>query len=314
MFNCQDKKIVVTGGRGFLGSYVVEGLKKRGAPKKNIFVPNSKEYDLRKWENCVRVVKRGQVVIHLAALVGGIGANKEHPGKFLYENTMMGLQLMEAARIAGVEKFLAVGTICEYPKITPVPFKEEDIWNGAVDETTGPYGLAKRMLLAQGQAYRKEYGFNAIHLLPTNLYGPRDNFDPKSSHVIPALIKKVVSAKHDKKEFIDVWGSGHVTREFLYVEDAARGIILALEKYDKSEPVNLGSGKEISIKEVTGLICKIAGFTGEIRWDVSKPEGQPRRSLDISRAEKEFGFRAQMDITEGLRRTIDWYLGALQQT
>ena len=311
MIDLTQKKILVTGGRGFLGSHVIRSLLWRGVPRENVFIPSSKEFDLRKWENCVKAVEGQEIVVHLAALVGGIGANKEYPGKFLYENTIMGLQLMEAARIAGVEKFFAVGTICEYPRMTPVPFREENIWNGAVDEVTGPYGLAKRMLLAQGQAYRKEYGFNAIHLLPTNLYGPRDNFDPKSSHVIPALIKKVVDAKREEKKFVEVWGSGKATREFLYIDDAAEGIVLALEKYDKQEPVNLGVGYEISVKAVAELISEIAGFAGEIRWDASKPEGQPRRLLDVSRAKNEFGFNAQMEIEEGLKRTIDWYHSTL---
>jgi GDP-L-fucose synthase len=307
MLDLKDKKIVVTGGTGFLGSWVVRKLRERGVAREAIFIPQAEEFDLRIWENCVHIVKGQEVVIHLAALVGGIGANKDYPGKFLYENTMMGLQLMEASRHAGIEKFFSVGTICEYPKITPVPFKEEGIWDGPVDEITGPYGLAKRMLLAQGQAYRKEYGFNAIHLLPTNLYGPGDNFNPESSHVIPALIKKVIDAKRENIGYIEVWGSGGATREFLYVEDATEGIVLALEQYDKGDPVNLGSGNEISIKEVVRLICEIADFKGKIRWDVSKPEGQPRRSLDVSRAEKEFGFRAKMDMREGLKKTINWY-------
>ncbi len=311
MINLKDKKILVTGGGGFLGSHLIDGLKKTGVPAENIFSPSSREYDLRKWENCVKVVKEQQIVIHLAALVGGIGANQEHPGKFLYENSMMGLQLTEASRIAGVEKFLGIGTICEYPKITPIPFKEEDIWNGPVDEATGPYGLAKRMLLAQGQAYRKEYGFNAIHLLPTNLYGPLDNFNPKNSHVIPALIKKIVDAKQKKQSFVEIWGNNKITREFLYIDDAVEGIILALEKYNKQEPVNLGSGREVSIEAVAELICKITNFVGDIRWDESKPGGQPRRSLDVSRAQKEFDFHAKIDIVEGLEKTINWYMTTL---
>jgi len=303
----KNKKILVTGGAGFLGSFVVKKLIERGIPKENIFVPHSKDFDLRKWENCQKVIEDKNVVIHLAAKVGGIGFNQKYPGELFYDNLIMGVQLMEAARQAGIEKFVAIGTICAYPKFTPVPFKEEDLWNGYPEETNAPYGLAKKMLLVQAQAYRQQYGFNAIYLLPVNLYGPGDNFNPESSHVIPALIKKVVEAKKENKDFIEVWGTGKATREFLYVEDAAEGIILATEKYDKPDPVNLGSGMEISIKGLVETICRLMNFKGEIRWDTSKPDGQPRRCLDVTRAEKEFGFKAKTDFETGLKRTIEWY-------
>ncbi len=304
----KNKKVLVTGGAGFLGSFVTERLLARGVPKESISIPRSEEFNLTKWENCEQVVKGKDLVIHLAAVVGGIGANREHPGKFFYDNLMMGAQLMEAARQAKVEKFVAIGTICAYPKFTPVPFREENLWNGYPEETNAPYGLAKKMLLVQAQAYREEYGLNAVYLLPVNLYGPRDNFDPKNSHVIPALIKKVADAKAEGRKYIEAWGTGKATREFLYVEDAAEGIILCTEKYNKPDPVNLGAGMEISIKDLLELICKLMGFQGEIRWDSSKPDGQPRRMLDTSRAEKEFGFKAKTDFKTGLKRTIDWYL------
>jgi GDP-L-fucose synthase len=302
------KKILVTGGNGFLGNRVVSSLIAHGAAQADIFAPHSAEIDLLKKEDCEKAVAGQDIVIHLAAVVGGIGANREHPGKFFYENLMMGVQLMEAARLAGVKKFVAVGTVCAYPKFTPVPFKEDDIWNGYPEETNAPYGLAKKMLLVQAQAYRKEYGLNAIYLLPVNLYGPGDNFDPASSHVIPALIKKVYDAKQAGAPFIEAWGTGSASREFLYVDDAAEGIVLATEQYDKSEPVNLGSGKEITIKELTMAICQIMNYDGEIKWDTSKPDGQPRRMLDVARAEKEFGFKARVEFREGLGKTIDWYV------
>jgi GDP-L-fucose synthase len=304
----KDKKILLTGGAGFLGSFVMEKLLARGVKKENIFVPRSNDFDLVKWKNVEKAVKGQDVVIHLAAKVGGIGLNREKPGELFYDNLMMGVQLMEAARQEGVEKFVAIGTICAYPKFTPVPFKEDDLWNGYPEETNAPYGLAKKMLLVQAQAYRQQYGMNAIYLLPVNLYGPRDNFRPESSHVIPALIKKVADAKKEGKDFIEVWGTGKATREFLYVEDAAEGIVLAAEKYDKADPVNLGAGMEISIKDLVGTICCLMDFRGEIRWDSSKPDGQPRRMLDVSRAEKEFGFKAKTGFEDGLEKTIAWYL------
>ncbi len=304
----KNKKILVTGGNGFLGKYVIQKLKERGVPEENIFAPSSSEIDLRTWEGCVKAVAGQNVVIHLAAVVGGIGANREHPGQFFYENLMMGVQLMEAARQAHVEKFVAIGTVCAYPKFTPIPFKEDDLWNGYPEETNAPYGLAKKMLLVQAQSYRAEYGFNAIYLLPVNLYGPRDNFDLQSSHVIPALIRKVADAKNSNQPFIELWGTGSASREFLYVEDAAEAIVLATEKYEKSDPVNLGSGMEISIKDLIGVISRLMDFKGEIHWDPTKPDGQPRRYLDVSRAEKEFGFKAKTTFEEGLKKVIDWYM------
>ena len=305
----QTKRVAVTGGAGFLGSYVVEKLQRRGC--KDIVVPRNKDYDLVEMEAVKRLYKdaRPDIVIHLAARVGGIGANQANPGKFFYDNLMMGAQLMEVGRQAGLEKFVAVSTICAYPKFTPLPFKEEDLWNGYPEETNAPYGLAKKMLLVQSQAYRQQYGFNSIVLFPVNLYGPRDNFDLETSHVIPALIRKCLEAKRRSAPNIEVWGDGSPTREFLYVEDAAEGICLAAERYDSSEPVNLGSGMEISIKDLVHTIKRMIGFTGEIIWDTTKPNGQPRRSLDTSRAEKHFGFRAKTSFEEGLRRTIEWYKG-----
>ena len=324
-----NKRVLVTGGAGFLGSYVVEKLKERGC--KNIFVPRSRDYNLVEMEAIKRLYRDANpdIVIHLAAVVGGIGANREKPGKFFYDNIMMGVQMMEQGRQFGLKKFVALGTICAYPKYTPVPFKEEDLWNGYPEETNAPYGLAKKMLLVQSQAYRKQYGFNAIYLLPVNLYGPGDNFDPKSSHVIPALIKKFIDAHpyphphpepyphpHPQPEpypypqphpAVTVWGTGRPTREFLYVDDAAEGILLATEKYNKSDPVNLGAGFEISIKDLVQLIAKLTGFKVKIIYDTSRPDGQPRRMLDTSRAEKEFGFKAKTPFEEGLRKTIKWY-------
>lgn len=299
------KKILVTGGSGFLGQYVVKHLKRLGIEK--VLVPRSKNLDLRFRESCAVAVKNQDIVIHLAGNVGGIGYNRQKPAELFYDNLVMGVNLMEEARKAEVKKFVAIGTICAYPKLTPVPFKEENLWDGFPEETNAPYGLAKKMLLVQAQAYRSQYGFNAIYLLLVNLYGPGDNFDPASSHVIPALIRKFEEAKRSKKKRVDVWGTGKATREFLYVDDAARGIILATGRYDKQDPVNLGSGMEISIKELAEKISKIVGYRGEIYWDASKPDGQLRRRLDITKAELEFGFRGKTSFDEGLKKTINWF-------
>lgn len=305
----EDKKILVTGGAGFLGGNVVRELVSKGADPGDIIVPRSRDADLREWENCVDIVRDMDIVIHLAAKVGGIGYNQQYPGSLFYDNAIMGIQLMEAARQADVGKFVAVGTICAYPKFTPVPFREDEIWNGYPEETNAPYGLAKKMMLVQSQAYRQQYGFNSIYLLPVNLYGPGDNFDPSSSHVIPALIKKFTDAVKagNSDQTVEVWGTGSASREFLYVGDAARGIVLATEKYDKPDPVNLGSGMEITIKDLVSKISAITGFEGEIVWDKTKPDGQPKRCLDVSRARKEFGFEAGMGFDEGLKRTVEWY-------
>ncbi len=334
----EGKKVIVTGGAGFLGSYVVEKLQQK---KAEVFIPRIEDYDLRKIENIKRMFDDflPEIIIHLAAVVGGIEANRRNPGKFFYDNIIMGVQLMEEARIRKISKFVNVGTICSYPKFTPVPFKEKDLWNGYPEETNAPYGLAKKMLIVQSQAYRRQYGFNSINLLQVNLYGPGDNFNPESSHVIPALIKKCVdtmSYEPGAMNSITVWGTGKPTREFLYVEDAARGILLATEKYNKSGPINLGtgfsaaslaslcrrsgrrdlarlsakpraSGGEISIKDLVELIAKLTGFKGKIIWDTSRPDGQPRRCLDVSKAEKEFGFKAEVSFEKGLKKTIEWY-------
>ena len=298
---------MVTGGAGFLGRAVVRRLEAGGAS--NVFVPRSAAYDLRPAGGIERVLADGRpdVVIHLAAVVGGIGANRENPGRFFYENAIMGIGLMEQARLAGVAKFVQVGTVCSYPKFTPVPFREDDLWNGYPEETNAPYGLAKKMLLVQGQAYRAQYGFNVIHLIPVNLYGPGDNFDPASSHVIPALIRKCVEAIDAGADHIDVWGTGAASREFLYVDDAAEGIVLGAERYDDADPVNLGVGREIAIRVLVGLIARLTGFAGEIRWDPTRPDGQPRRALDTSRARERFGFTAITGFEVGLRSTIEWY-------
>jgi GDP-L-fucose synthase len=301
------RRIMVTGGGGFLGRRVVDRLGTAGAA--TIFSPRSADYDLRSPEGIDRALADGRpdLVIHLAAVVGGIGANRENPGRFFYENAIMGIQLMEQARLAGVSKFVTIGTVCSYPKFTPVPFHEEDLWNGYPEETNAPYGVAKKMLLVQGQAYRAQYGFDVIHLIPVNLYGPGDNFDPTTSHVIPALIKKCVDARDAGRRFIDAWGTGSASREFLYVDDAANGIVLAADRYDAPEPVNLGVGREITIRDLTETIARLTGFTGEIRWDATKPDGQPRRALDTSRAREAFGFIAQTSFEDGLRSTIEWY-------
>ncbi|MFQ3675981.1 MAG: GDP-L-fucose synthase [Endomicrobiia bacterium] len=303
----QNKNILVTGGGGFLGSFLVEKLKNIGC--KNIFIPRSKDYNLVEMDAVKRLYQdaKPDIVIHLAAVVGGIGANSKNPGKFFYDNLMMGVQLIEVGRQVGIEKFVAIGTICSYPKFTPVPFKEEDLWNGYPEETNAPYGLAKKMLLVQSQAYRQQYGFNSIFLMPVNLYGPRDNFDLETSHVIPAVIRKCVDAIRENKDEITVWGTGNVSREFLYVEDAAEAIVLATEKYNKPEPVNIGAGFEIKIKDLVELIAKLTGFKGKIVWDTTKPDGQPRRCLDTTKAEKEFGFKAKTSFEEGLKKTIEWY-------
>ena len=303
----QHRRIVVTGGAGFLGHFVLEGLRRRGCP--NILVPTIEEYDLVKAADIERMYEtmRPDVVIHLAAVVGGIGANRKHPGEFFYKNLMMGVQLIEQGRLRGIEKFVAIGTVCAYPKFTPVPFKEDDLWIGYPEETNAPYGLAKKMLLVQSQAYRQEYGFNSIFLLPVNLYGPRDNFDPASSHVIPALIKKCVDAIDFGADSIECWGTGSASREFIYAADAAEGILLATEHYNKPEAVNIGSGFEITIRDLAEKIAKLTGFTGQIRWNPNQPDGQPRRGLDTSRAKREFGFVAKTNFDDGLKATIEWY-------
>ena len=307
MIRLVDKRIVVTGGAGFLGTHLIRRLQQMGC--RNIFVPIHTDYDLTRIDAVERLFAehRPEVVIHLAAVVGGIGANRAKPGRFFYDNAIMGIQLIEAARRHGVEKTVVLGTICAYPKFTPVPFREEDLWNGYPEETNAPYGIAKKALLVQCQAYREKYGMNAVFLLPVNLYGPGDNFDLESSHVIPALIRKCVEAVEKGRDEIVLWGDGSPTREFLYVEDAAEGIVLAAKRYDKPDPVNLGSGMEISIRDLAASVASMSGFSGRITWDPTKPKGQPRRSLDVSRAEREFGFRATTPFDFGLRKTIEWY-------
>ncbi len=309
-----NKRVIVTGGAGFLGSFLVEKLKARGAAE--VLIPRVEQYNLvdiadirRMYDDYLLPTASNlqTIVIHLAALAGGIGANRSRPADFFYINLMMGVQLMHEAWIRHIDKFVAIGTICAYPKFTPMPFREENLWDGYPEETNAPYGLAKKMLLVQAQAYREQYGFNAIYLLPVNLYGPRDNFDLQTSHVIPALIRKFIEAQERGDRQVVLWGDGSPTREFLYVEDACEGILLAAERYDSAEPVNLGSGMEISIKDLAHLIARLTSYTGEFVWDTSKPNGQPRRALDVTRAEKHFGFRAQMPFEEGLRRTIEWY-------
>jgi GDP-L-fucose synthase len=298
---------MVTGGGGFLGKALVARLETAGAT--DVFVPRSVDYDLRTVEGITAALSDGRpdIVIHLAAVVGGIGANRENPGRFFYDNAVMGIQLIEHARLAGVAKFVTIGTVCSYPKFAPVPFREEELWDGYPEETNAPYGLAKKMLLVQSQAYREQYGFNATYLIPVNLYGPGDNFDPRTSHVIPALIRKCVEARDAGADHIEVWGTGSASREFIYVDDAAEGIVLGAERYDGADPVNLGTGQEITIRELVAIIVKHSGFAGELRWDTTKPDGQPRRSLDTSRARDRFGFRASTPFEDGLRRTIEAY-------
>lgn len=303
-----DKKILLTGGGGFVGQHVFKELLKKGAKKRNIFIPRSREYDLRDKKIAEKLTKNIDIVIHLAGNVGGIGYNREYPGTLFYDNITMGINLIEASRINKVKKFVCIGTICAYPKFTPVPFKEKDLWNGYPEETNAPYGLAKKMLLVMLQAYRQQYGFNGIYLLPVNMYGPGDNFNPEKSHVIAALIKKIYDAKKENKKEIIVWGDGSATREFFYVEDAAEAIVLATEKYNKPDPINIGAGFEISIKELVSLLVKLMNFKGKIIWDKSKPNGQPRRMLDTKKAYKEFGFRAKTKFEDGLKKTIEWYL------
>jgi GDP-L-fucose synthase len=302
-----SKKILLTGGSGFLGSFVSEELLARGVKRDNIRLPRSNDLDLRKWEDCRKAVKDTDMVIHLAAKVGGIGYNLKYPGELFYDNAVMGIQLMEAARQEGVEKFVAVGTVCAYPKFTPIPFKEENLWDGYPEETNAPYGVAKKALLVQAESYRKQYGFNAIYLIPVNLYGPGDHFDPEDAHVIPALILKFFDARERGLKKVTAWGTGNPSREFLYVKDAARGIVLAAEKYEKSGPVNLGSGEEIRIGELVYMIKELVGYEGEVEWDASRPDGQPRRKLDVSRAKEEFGFESEITLAEGLVETVEWY-------
>jgi len=303
----KDKRVLVTGGAGFLGSHLVRKLKENGC--QNIFVPSRDKFDLREKQHIIRVYEEAHpdIVIHLAAKVGGIGANARFPGEFFYDNLIMGIQVMEYARTHNVKKFVAIGTSCAYPKFSRLPFKEDNLWNGYPEETNAPYGLAKRMLLVQAQAYRNQYGLNAIYLLPANLYGPGDNFHPEYSHVIPAIIRKCLEAKENNQDKLVLWGSGKPTREFLYVEDCAEAICLAAERYDKSEPINIGSGLEISIKDLVKLVVELIGFKGKVAWDKTKPDGQPRRWLDISKAKKEFGFEAKTSLRQGLKKTIDWY-------
>jgi GDP-L-fucose synthase len=304
----EEKRILLTGGAGFLGSRIAENMvQKRNISETQIVIPRSKNSDLRIWSNCQKAVEDVDIVIHLAARVGGIGFNQKYPGTLFFDNIVMGTQLMEAARQAKVEKFVQLGTVCAYPKFTPTPFKEDDLWNGYPEETNAPYGIAKKALLVMAQAYRQQYGMNAIYLLPVNLYGPGDNFTTESSHVIPAIIRKFVEAIQRGEKEVTIWGTGKAPREFLYVDDAVEGIIAATEKYDKSAPVNLGSGKEITIKLLVDLLAKLTGFEGQIIWDTSKPDGQPRRYLDTTRAKNEFGFEAKTDFTEGLQKTIEWY-------
>lgn len=306
--NLTDKKILLTGGNGFLGKHVYATLLKRGVLAKNVFAPSSKKLDFKNWDDCIKATRNKDIVIHLAAKIGGIGLNKEKPAELFYDNALMGIQLMEAARLNGVEKFVTIGTVCAYPKNTPVPFKESYLWEGYPEEITAPYGMAKKMLLVQGKAYYQQYGFKSIFLLPVNLYGPGDHFESKYSHVMPALIKKITDAKKNNDKEVTIWGTGKATREFLYVEDAAEAIVLATEKYEKLDPVNLGSAQEISIKKLVELISEIVGYKGKVVWDKTKPDGAMRRKLDIGKGIKEFGFKPKTDLEKGIRKTANWYL------
>lgn len=303
----KDNKFLLTGGAGFLGSFIVDKLIEKGVKKQDIRIPRSKDHDLRTWENCKEVVKDIDIVIHLAARVGGIGFNKKYPANLFYDNAIMGIQLLEASRLAGVKKFIGMGTVCSYPKFTPVPFKEDDLWNGFPEETNSPYGIAKKILLVQQQAYRAQYGFDSIYLIPVNLYGPRDHFDPEDSHVIPALILKFSEAKRNNEGKVTVWGTGKVSREFLYVEDAAQAILDATENYNNPEPVNIGTSEEIMIKDLVDLIKDLVGYKGNIVWDSEKPDGQPKRKLDVSKAEQQFGFKSTINLEQGLQKTITWF-------
>ena len=303
----KDNKFLLTGGAGFLGSFIVDKLIEKGVKKQDIRIPRSKNHDLRTWENCKEVVKDIDIVIHLAARVGGIGFNMKYPANLFYDNAMMGIQLLEASRLAGVKKFIGLGTVCSYPKFTPVPFKEDDLWNGFPEETNSPYGIAKKILLVQQQAYRAQYGFDSIYLIPVNLYGPRDHFDPEDSHVIPALILKFSEAKRNNEGKVTVWGTGRVSREFLYVEDAAQAILDATENYNNPEPVNIGTSEEIMIKDLVDLIKDLVGYKGNIVWDSEKPDGQPKRKLDVSKAEQQFGFKSTINLEQGLQKTITWF-------
>ena len=305
-----EKRVLVTGGAGFLGTQVVKKLIESGVNKTDLIIPRSRDTDLRQWDNCLEVVSDADIVIHLAGVVGGIGYNLNNPGSVFYDNAIMGIQLIEAARQKNIDKFITAGSVCSYPKYTPVPFKEETLWDGYPEETNAPYGFAKKMMLIQGQAYRQQYNFNVIHLLLVNLYGPGDNFDPANSHVIPALIKKFIDAKESGVNTVEIWGTGSASREFLYVDDAARGILLAAEKYNGGNPVNLGSGMEITIRDLVDLIAEYTEFTGDIIWDAGKPDGQPKRCLNIDLAKEEFGFLAETNFKEGIKNTIDWYVNS----
>lgn len=306
----EDKRVLVTGGAGFLGTHVVKHLIESGVNKTDLIIPRSRDTDLRQWDNCLEVVSNADIVIHLAGVVGGIGYNLNNPGSVFYDNAIMGIQLIEAARQKNIDKFITAGSVCSYPKYTPVPFKEETLWDGYPEETNAPYGFAKKMMLIQGQAYRQQYNFNVIHLLLVNLYGPGDNFDPANSHVIPALIKKFIDAKESGGNTVEIWGTGSASREFLYVDDAARGILLAAEKYNSGNPVNLGSGMEITIRNLVDLIAEYTEFTGDIVWNAGKPDGQPKRCLNINLAKEEFGFLAETNFKEGIKNTIDWYVNS----